>query len=136
MTIDKMAQKFTDLVELQKYCDSQYQLIIDLSKKITNLENERDKLQRQLNEQIRPISTISPEEANLSDQEAICKQQLRLLRDMSADRDLTLEETKRVEIYTKLLTSLTVKEADKGPKATDLKSADLLSFLNTDEQSK
>lgn len=137
-TIDKMAAKFKDLAELQQYCNSQYQLIIELSKKVNSIEEERDQLKKLLKDGNSVTPVLTAEAAKYSDEEAICRAQLRILREMSNDRDLSLEETKKVEIYTKLLTSLTTNKPEEKPRVQDFSNENLLTLLTTpaNEQSK
>lgn len=109
-TIDKMAQQFKSISELQMYCDAQYQTIINLTKRINDLEAQKIHLEKLLSEST-PIVKENASEIQLlaegTDQETICRIQLKKLRDKSMNgEELTLEETKRVEIYTKLILSI------------------------------
>jgi hypothetical protein len=134
MSQDKMAQQFTDLAELQNYCNSQYELIIELSKKINNLEEERDHLKKLLDQKEHPLIP-QPSKidvfSHVTDEEITCRMQLRMLKELSNERELTLEETKRFEIFTKVLSSIKSKE-DNKPKMEDMKEEDLLSMLKED----
>lgn len=124
-----MAEQFKDLAELQKYCNSQYELIIELSKKINILEDERDHL-KDLLKTFSPNTITSHEFApDLTDEQIICKAQLKMLKDMSLERELSLEEAKRVEIFTKILGIYKPKSDKDKPKVGDFKNDDLLSLL-------
>ena len=135
MSQDNILKQFSTMEELQKYCNSQYELIIDLSKKINKLEDERDHLKKLLDEQKHPIIPQSNSKidvfSHVTDEEITCRMQLRMLKDISNERELTLEETKRFEIFTKVLMGIKSKE-DKKPQLADMKEEDLLAMLKED----
>jgi len=108
--IDKMLQQFKDVASLQKYAEAQYKTILSLSKKVKVLEEEnielKDLLEKStplLNEEKKNFTTYNIEAS--SDEEMIAKVQLARMKEISMDRELTLEEAKRVEIFTKILSS-------------------------------
>jgi len=108
--IDKMLQQFKDVASLQKYAEAQYKTILSLSKKVKVLEEENIKLKDLLekstpllNEEKKNFTTYNIEAS--SDEEMIAKVQLARMKEISMDRELTLEEAKRVEIFTKILSS-------------------------------
>lgn len=105
---DKIISQFKDLSDYRDYAESQYNTIIKQSKEITVLQEEVSKLNnliKNFNVSIDPDS-IPEQFQGLADQEIICKQQLQNLRDAALKGDLTLEECKKAEIYTKLLLSI------------------------------
>lgn len=108
--IDKMLEQFKDLASLQKYADAQYKTILSLTKKLKVLEQENGDL-KDLLEKTTPIldeekKTFSlPTVEASSNEEMIAKVQLSRLNEISMDRELTLEEAKRVEIFSKILAS-------------------------------
>lgn len=133
-SIDKMSKQFKDITELQSYCDAQYQTIISLSKKINELEGKNRSLEQMLSNGT-PIVREVPQEIQLlskgTDEETICRLQLKLFKDKVLDgEELTLEETKRVEIYAKLL--IAIKTGDKKAEeklTSELPDAQLLEFI-------
>lgn len=122
--IDKTVAQYRDFNQLQEFAQAQQTTIVQLSKKIQKLEDERDHLKKLLESSVpllkEPGKSIPGEKFLTSDEEAICVMQLNKLRDISTERELTLEETRRVEIFSKILT--TVRNA---PKVIELKSKQL-----------
>jgi hypothetical protein len=118
MNIEEITKDFKDRADLEKFAESQYSLIVELSKKINKLEEEKLSLKRELDNKGLVINSNNVKELEkklsiTSDAESICVMQLSLLRDISLDRELTLEECKKTEIYTKVLNSLKEKDAGK-----------------------
>lgn len=109
-SMDKMLEQFKDVASLQKYAEAQYKTILSLSRKVKVLEEENVEL-KDLLEKSTPL--LQEEKQNFiayqveasSDEEMIAKVQLARMKEISMDRELTLEETKRVEIFTKILLS-------------------------------
>ena len=135
-TIDKMLEQATDFASLKKYAEAQYKTILSLSKKVKVLEEEnielKDLLEKStpvLNEEKKEFIAYQVEAA--SDEEMIAKVQLARMKEISMDRELTLEEAKRVEIFTKILSakgsssSITVQ-------TQKMDSDDLLKMLDND----
>jgi cell division protein FtsB len=126
-----MKNSFKDPEHLQALVDSQYKTIIELSKRIQELEDELK------NKNISPVQTnIIPEQAkdivklSVSDQETICKIQILKLRDVSLSRELTLEEARKVEIYSKILSNLDNKNKDLEPSFKKLSDDELIKELS------
>lgn len=124
----EMHDQFKEYAELKAFSEAQNKTIIDLTKKINQKDEEIVHLKAIL-EKSTPIiaSDKTPAQTLLTDdEESICRMQLRKLRDISMSRELTLEETKKVDIYAKLL--LNFKE--KGKRPTDnAKNQDTNSLL-------
>jgi len=117
MNIDEMSKQFRSIEELQAYANSQFRTIVEQSKKIHSLEEEVIHLKKLLEDGTQVIKDPSKKielYTDVSDQEAICRIELKKLKDLSIERDLTLEEAKRVDIYTKLILSLTAATKSKS----------------------
>lgn len=107
-SIDKMLEQIKDFASLQKYAEAQYKTILSLSRKVKVLEEENVEL-KDLLEKSTPV--LNEEKKNFvayqveasSDEEMISKVQLARMKEISMERELTLEEAKRVEIFTKIL---------------------------------
>lgn len=118
--ISKTILQYKELSQLQQYAEAQNSTILQLSKKLKKLEEERDHL-KQLLESSVPI--LKSDDKSLgekfltSSEEAICVMQLEKLRDISSGRELTLEEARRVEIFSKVLTA-----SRNSPKVIELKT--------------
>jgi hypothetical protein len=135
-SMDKMLEQFKDMSSLQKYAEAQYKTILSLSRRVKVLEEENVEL-KDLLEKSTPL--LNEEKKNFvayqveasSDEEMIAKVQLARMKEISMDRELTLEEAKRVEIFTKIL-------ANKGSNSSiaiqtqKMNSDDLLKMLDND----
>jgi phenylalanine-4-hydroxylase len=109
MSVDKMLEQFKDFAELQVYAQSQYKTIISSSQKIKKLEDEITHLKKLI--ESGNIVDISSEKKysellTSSDEETISKIELNKLKHVSFERELTLEETKKVDIYSKILATI------------------------------
>lgn len=118
---EKIVDSIKDFDDLKEYSNAQYSTIVAQSKKITELERKVDSLEGKLikAEQSNTVSSVlNPnQDTKGSDAETICLIQLALLKSSAMNGELTLEETKKVEIYSKTLLLLRGKEVDsKKPK--------------------
>lgn len=106
MTIDKMLEQFKSVEELQAYCNSQFKTIVELSRKLNDLHDENVHLKKLMDDAMPMVGDAAARKdlyLDVTDGEAICRMQLKLLRDVSLERELTLEEAKKTEIYSKVL---------------------------------
>ena len=135
-SIDKMLEQIKDFASLQKYAEAQYKTILSLSRKVKVLEEENVEL-KDLLEKSTPV--LNEEKKNFvayqveasSDEEMIAKVQLARMKEISMDRELTLEEAKRVEIFTKILNT----KGSSSPimlQTQKMDSEDLLKMLDND----
>jgi FtsZ-binding cell division protein ZapB len=87
----------------EQFMSAQLATINNLTKQLEDLKRKYRQLEIELkNVQSKP--SLTDEEApQLSSQEQICQEQLRVLNEVSKDRELTAEEARKVDIYTKLL---------------------------------
>lgn len=107
--ITDMEKSFT---ELQEYSDTQFRTIIELKKQLENAKEEVKSLKHMLENnvsQIAPLtisnmSQITP--LGISNEQLICETQIALLKERSISRELTLEEAKKFQIYTTILSDL------------------------------
>lgn len=121
--MDEMLKQFTTQDQLTEYCNAQYQTILDLSRKIQKLEEEKSHLELVLasstpilsSDKLPMIGTAIPNE------QIIAEVQLFRLRQKSDLAELTLEETKKVEAFSKVLAALRV-NADDKPKDVEVKA--------------
>lgn len=128
MQIDNLSNTFKETAELQEFCTSQQSLIIELSKKIKSLEDERNHLKTMLDSSIPIYTSIT-----ISDEENISREQLGRLKKISDERELTLEETKKVDIFTKILISLSALNKDIDTSAKHMDTAELLQLMNKND---
>jgi sulfur transfer protein SufE len=136
MSFQKMIASIQDVEDLKSFAESQYKTIVDLSKKLSRLEEEKKSLEKLVENSVKQQSPRDPNDKTfeeVSDEEVIARTQLKLLRDVAIERELTLEETKKAETFTKLL--LNIKGIDKKEKNDSLKKLndeDLLKLLEPD----
>jgi len=133
----KIIDSIKDFDDLKEYSNAQYATIVAQSKKITELERKLESLEGKLikSEQANTVnSVLSPsQEGKGSDAETICLIQLALLLGAAKNGELTLEETKKVEIYSKTLQMLKGKDIDKKPADTGkaLTNEELMMLMNS-----
>lgn len=119
-SFDKVMGQIKDMSELSAYAQSQYNTIIKLNKKITQLEQERNHLQELL-QSTAPVIVKSengeglPNLSLLGEHPSyiICEMELAKLKAISDERILTLEEVKKYDILTKNLLALQAKREKK-----------------------
>lgn len=129
-----MSEEFKTIAELQTYANSQHEIINKLNAKINALEESEKHLQKLLADN----SIIVTEGAKdlfiqCEDPEAISRTQLKILRDRSLQQELTIEETKRVEIYTKILDGVEAKKKNQVKDVTGTASDEELLKLVANE---
>lgn len=123
----KIVDTFTEIEDLKEYSNSQYKVIVSQSKKISELEKKLEATEAKLikAEQTNTVSSaLSTDQTggNNDDGTTICMIQLALLRAAAMNGELTLEETKKVEIYVKTLQLIRGKANDKDTKKDTGKS--------------
>ena len=134
MSLDLMLNEAKDLAELRAFSEAQQKTIVKLSKKNKELEEEVSHLKKLLESSAPIIATdnapvIQADKFLTSDQEAICRMQLNKLKEISYDRELTLEEAKRVEIFSKILNVLENSPKTIKVETKNLDNKELLSLL-------
>lgn len=139
MSLDLMLNEAKDLAELRAFSEAQQKTIVKLSKKNKELEEEISHLKKLLESSVPVIASdnapvIQADKFLTSDQEAICRMQLNKLKEVSYDRELTLEEAKRVEIFSKILNVLENSPKTIKVETKNLDNKELLSLLEQDPQ--
>lgn len=99
--IKTLAGAFADEFSLQAYCDAQYQLIHNLQNENTRLRDEVEHLKEALVASVPLVNSVVKLEVPL--EQAICEMQIAKMQRTAMDRDLTLEETKRLDLLIKNL---------------------------------
>ena len=127
MNIDEMSEQFEKLAEMKAYSEAQTKTIIDLTKKLRSAE-EQVKHLKMLVENTVPVTI----DDGASDEEKISRQQLYYMKIKSEKEELTLEETKRVEIYTKILAQLKNNNKNNTETTKDFKTEDLLALVSNE----
>lgn len=114
--VESIFGKFKSEEEKTAYIEASFQTIQEQTKKIKDLEAKNKQLEALLAKTV-PVIAPAGEEISPSE-EQICRDQLRVLNLVSKERELTLEETRKVEIYSKILNSLSGRKSN-TPSQTD-----------------
>lgn len=130
-SFDKMVEEFTNHAELLEFSKAQHKTIVELTRKVQNLEK---KLKNTNNSKL--IKKEHSDILKVSDEEIICRTQLNLLREIAMERELTLEETRKVDMYSKILIALSDKPKTIEVKTKGMKDDELLAVLENDEKTK
>lgn len=138
MSIDKMFEEYKTIEEFKTFCEAQNKTMLQLMKKNSAQAEEIEHLKKLV---AGAVPIIKPEGSNLTvgtDEEEIAKIELRKLKTESMGPEaLTLEQAKRVEIYSKILSSRMNKD-NKNPEreVQELNTADLLAIAGGSEENK
>ncbi len=138
-SISKTIQQYKDFDSLQQFAEAQNKTIIQISKQVQKLKEERDHLKTLLESSVPLIKKEGEhvgEKFLTTAEEAICVMQLDKLRDISSARELTLEETRKVEVFSKVLAAVR-----NAPKTIEIKnkqmsSEELLALVESDDNAK
>lgn len=126
-----MVNKLFDSEEdLRVFSEAQTSTIINLNKKINELNEENKHLKNLLEKSTPIISAGIMQESD--DEETISRTQLRILRNVSMERELTLEECRKVDTYAKLLIALLGKTKTIQSKTKDISTEELLKLVESE----
>lgn len=118
MNIEKLLEQFKNTEELEIFARSQFNQIVQLTKRNKELEAKNAELIKQSNNSVQEVPQIdlskSPLEV-LDDAKTIAQVQLAKIKKESFERELSLEETKKVEIFNKIL-NVDLDSKKKNPK--------------------
>lgn len=137
MSLDKMFASLKDLNDWKEFAEAQNKVITDLSKKNAELKTEVDHL-KSLLESASPLLPSDKTTHAVSfineDEENICRMEISKLRDISIQRHLTYEETKKLEIYNKILIQIRSTAKTLVPKTKEMKGDDLLAIVQSNNE--
>lgn len=115
-SIDKMAEVYaSDEEDAKAYQKAQASVVVNLTRQNNELRKKIEEMSGQLeqltieNTKLKALGNGTEIEKG-NDAETICLVQLALLNNYSMQRELTLEETKKAEIFTKTLILLRGKQ--------------------------
>lgn len=115
-SIDKLAEVYaTDEEDAKAYQKAQASVVVNLTRQNNDLRKKLEEMSEQLekltieNTKLKALGNGTEIEKG-NDAETICLVQLALLNNYSMQRELTLEETKKAEIFTKTLILLRGKQ--------------------------
>ncbi len=112
--VESLFGQFKSNEEREQFMQAQLQVITNLTKTSEEQKTKIKHLEDLLRDATRPIP--SKEEQLISNEELISKEQISLLRVTSSERDLTLEECRKLDTYVKILLSL--RDNQKKPVST------------------
>ena len=102
--IETLAGNFKSYSELQEYCDAQFVVVKNLTTENQKLKAELEHIKTLLAGSV-PLIEKQPElpKIEVSAEQAICEMQIKKLQQTAMQRELTLEETKRLDLLIKNL---------------------------------
>jgi hypothetical protein len=123
-SIDKLAEQYASTEDDAKaYQKAQASTIISQTKEINVLRKQREQLEAQIAQLIMEntqFKALNPTTTfDISDEETICVVQIALLKNLAMQRELTLEECKKTEIYCKVLKDIRSKVLPKDDDKID-----------------
>lgn len=130
--ITQIFQQFKTERELKQFCEAQYKTILELSEKLRLSEEKNKSLQDVVLHTV-PVTGASDPYKGLSNEEIVCLTQIKLLKHASEGRELTLEEAKKLDIYTKVLFNAKSNKSADDSLLQTIDEAELLRTL-TDER--
>lgn len=137
--IHDMIKSFKTMKDLQEFTEAQHSTIMELTRKVQSLTEKNKHMENLLQQQVpvlvseyKPPTIVGPNDQD--HEEAICRMELKKLHDLSIERALTFEETKKVEVYTKLLISLSQKPKSVENIAKGKTTTELLRLVGSDNE--
>lgn len=115
--------------EMRSFMEAQHKTINQLTEQLRESELKIKQLEDMVSAQTPLVGAEPKNNEYSSDEEFIAREQLKYFAGIAADREFTLEETKKVDIYAKLLLSLTMKEKKPKSELTSMSPAQLLKFV-------
>ena len=139
LSIDHLALQYASTEDDAKaYQKAQQSTIISQTRQINELRKKLEELSKQCetltieNTKLKALAPASSLDTTIPDEESICLVQLALLNNMSMQRELTLEECKKTEIYSKVLVTLRNKKpVDDTPSTSNLSNEELLAAMKS-----
>ena len=132
-----MLANYKTEAELRQFAEASHKTLTAVMKKNKELTDEVEHLKKLVSGAV-PI--VRNEESPLSvgsDEEEIAKIELRKLREKAMDSEsLMLEDAKKLEIYSKILSSKSKKEDNKERDVQELDATALLALVESPEENK
>ena len=127
----KLIEEITKFEDLKDFATAQYNTMIIQAKKIQKLEEQLASTQLQLDKRSNEVSAYSAldKDNDNNDAETTCLIQLAVLKGKAMLCELTLEETKKVEIYAKTLNLIRSKKSDEDTENAAVKKTDTKDLL-------
>lgn len=116
--------------ELKIYIQAQQTTILQLSRKLQLIEDERNHLKTMLDVSMPVLLTTDQTEPT---EDQICKLEIQKLRNISLQRELLSDEAKRLDIYVRILRDGAKKDKRNEQEAKCLNDDDLLRLIENKE---
>lgn len=137
-SIDHLAETYTQTdSDAKAYQKAQSATIVSQTKEINSLRKFKEQLEKEVekltieNVQMKALNPSATSQFEVSDEETICIVQIAILKNLAMQRELTLEECKKTEIYCKVLKEIRSKKSEKEePGASALSNEDLMKAMN------
>ena len=127
---DKMINQFKEFDDLKAFANAQQKTLIELTKKNKAYEDENKHLKKLLEGAVPVINDRPTVDFSANDEESIAREQLFLLKQISKDKELSMEEARKVEIYSKILSAPKGKSRDINANSKQLEAGELLTLLS------
>lgn len=101
VSISTLAGEFSSIIELQEYCNAQYAALNNSLSRIKEMEAEIEHLKTLIGDSAQLVE--KKPELEVSAEQAICEMQIQRLQKAALQRELSLEETKRLDLLIKNL---------------------------------
>lgn len=122
--------EITNIDELHEYSSAQFQVIVNLQKKVKELEDQNRSLQGMLEGSIGNIQlAITDIIPGISSEQLICETQIGILKQRAVQTELTIEEIKKFQILSDVLERIR-KTAKPEDKAKEMPDAQILSIID------
>ncbi len=125
--IDQLSEE--GFQELQQYSDSQFHTILKLKEDIARLESENKSLKIMLEQNLPSIDLG----IGISNEQLICETQIVLLKNLAVTRQLTMEESKKFQIFEEILAKYKVHKPNDPFSVTTLTDDELLKAAGTND---
>lgn len=138
MSIDKLLSEYKTEAELKAFAEAQHKALIQVQKKNKQLEEENLHLQKLVEGVVPIIQTESNSILSVGkDEEEIAKIELRKLKKESmGNESLTLEQAKKVEIYSKILNAQPKEKSRSEREVQELDRDSLLAIVESNNGNK
>lgn len=124
---------FKTIEEWKKFAEAQHKTIIQLNSKLKNLEEEKESLKKLLEKSTPLIQPQREYALDTDDEEYIARTQLARLKQIADERELTLEESKRTEIFVKILNGVRNTPKTIEVKTKELSNDQLLAIVSSND---
>lgn len=123
-----------DIGDMEKeYVEAQFAVAVALQKRVQELESENSHLKKMLEGTV-PLIQNNTIDIGISNERIICETQIALLKNSAINRELSLEETRKLQIYVDVLEKISKKQPDDGINA-EVSEVELLRLVK-DESGK